>query len=171
MFIVKSLLHAAGRHGRKSFIIGLLVFTAIYWPQHALITPLLDNVWGFLLSVFVFCLNCYMIYCLCAKRLHDIGRSVWAFTGMITLEIAVIITTMMSFGGAQYFSAFAEYDRKDEIPQEVRDEIITTYQETLAAHHTQTAILFWVIPALFCLWLAIAKGQSSENKYGPIPVI
>ena len=169
MFIVKSLLHAAGRHGRKSFIVGLLVFTIIYWPQRFIIGPILDNVWGFLLSLFFFGFNCYVIYALCAKRLHDMGRSVWAFTAMITLELAVIIITMMTFGGADYFSAFAVYDRKDEIPQEVRDEIISTYQATLEAHHTQTAIIFWIVPVLFCLWLALAKGDAGENKYGLPP--
>jgi len=97
------------------------------------------------------------------------GRSVWAFTGMITLELGVIITAMMAFGGAEYFSAFAVYERKEEIPQEVRDEIIATYQATLEAHHTQTTILFWVVPILFCLWLAIAKGDPDENKYGAVP--
>ena len=169
MFIVKSLLHAAGRHGRKSFIVGLLVFTIIYWPQRFIIGPILDNVWGFLLSLFFFGFNCYVIYALCAKRLHDMGRSVWAFTAMITLELAVIIITMMAFGGADYFSAFAVYDRKDEIPEEVRQEIIATYQENIAANLTEITILFWVIPILFCLWLAIAKGEPFENKYGPVP--
>ena len=169
MFIVKSLLHAAGRHGRKSFIIGLLVFTIIYWPQRFIVGPILDNVWGFLLSLFFFGFNCYVIYALCAKRLHDMGRSVWAFTAMITLELAVIIITMMAFGGADYFSAFAVYDRKDEIPEEVRQEIIATYQENIAANLTEITILFWVIPILFCLWLAIAKGEPFENKYGPVP--
>ena len=169
MFIVKSLLHAAGRHGRKSFIVGLLVFTIIYWPQRFIIGPILDNVWGFLLSLFFFGFNCYVIYALCAKRLHDMGRSVWAFTAMITLELAVIIITMMTFGGADYFSAFAVYDRKDEIPEEVRQEIIATYQETIAANLTEITVLFWVIPILFCLWLAIAKGEPFENKYGPVP--
>ena len=169
MFIVKSLLHAAGRHGRKSFIIGLLVFAIIYWPQRFIVGPILDNVWGFLLSLFFFGFNCYVIYALCAKRLHDMGRSVWAFTAMITLELAVIIITMMAFGGADYFSAFAVYDRKDEIPEEVRQEIIATYQENIAANLTEITILFWVIPILFCLWLAIAKGEPFENKYGPVP--
>ena len=169
MSIVKSLLHAAGRHGRKSFIIGLLVFAIIYFPQRFLITPLLDNVWGFLLSIFAAGLNCYIIYCLCAKRLHDMGRSVWAFTAAITLELGVIIATMMAFGGAEYFSAFAVYDRKDDIPQEVRDEIIATYQATLEAHQTHTQILFLIVPTLFCLWLAMSKGEPRENKYGPVP--
>jgi len=169
MFIAHSLLHAVGRHGRIAFIIALLVFTAIYIPQHFIVTPILGNVWGFLLSLFFFTLNCYMLYCLFARRLHDMGRSVWAFMAMITLELGVIITTMMAFGGAEYFSAFAVYDRKDEIPQEVRDEIISTYQTTLEAHHTQTVIIFWIVPVLFCLWLAIAKGDAGENKYGPAP--
>ena len=112
-----------------------------------------------------------MIYALCAKRLHDMGRSVWAFTAMISLELCVIITTMLAYGGADYFSAFAVYDRKDEIPADVREEIIATYQATIEAHLTIITILFWVVPLLFCLWLAIAKGDQGENKYGPVPSI
>lgn len=171
MFIIKSLLHASGRHGQKSFMIGLLVFSIIYWPLHLVIGTILHNVWGFLLSIFVAVLNCYMIYCLCAKRLHDMGRSVWAFTAMISLELCVIFTAVLAFGGAEYFAAFSKFDRKEDIPEEVRQQIITNYQETLAAHHTQTVILFWVVPILFCLWLALSKGQASENKYGPVPAI
>lgn len=171
MFLIKSLLHAAGRHGRKSFIVGLVVFAIIYWPQRFIVEPILGNIWGFYLSLFFFCLNCYMIYALCAKRLHDIGRSVWAFTAMICVELCVIMTTMLAYGGADYFSAFAVYDRKDEIPEETRQEIISTYQAGIEAHLTEITILFWVVPVLFCLWLAVAKGEPSENKYGPVPTI
>lgn len=172
MFIIKSLLHASGRHGQKSFIIGLLVFSLIYWPQKFIFTgPFLNNFWGFTVSLFVAVLNCYMIYALCAKRLHDMGRSVWAFTAMISLELCVIITTGLAYGMADYFTAFADYDRKEEIPEEVRQEIITNYQASLQPHMTEITILFWVVPVLFCLWLALSKGQASENKYGPVPAI
>ena len=172
MFIIKSLLHASGRHGQKSFIIGLLVFSLIYWPQKFIFTgPFLNNFWGFTVSLFVAVLNCYMIYALCAKRLHDMGRSVWAFTAMISLELCVIITTGLAYGMADYFTAFADYDRKEEIPEEVRQEIITNYQASLQPHMTEITILFWVVPVLFCLWLAFSKGQASENKYGPVPAI
>ena len=171
MFLLKSLLQASGRHGRVSFSVGLLVFAILYWPQQFIVKPILGNIWGFYLSLLFFGFNCYVIYALCAKRLHDIGRSVWAFTAMISLEICVIITTMLAFGGADYFSAFAVYDRKDEIPEEVRETIIATYQAGIEAHLTEITILFWIVPVLFCLWLALAKGELSENKYGPVPTI
>ena len=171
MFLIKSLLHASGRHGRKSFIAGLVVFAIIYWPQRFIVEPILGNIWGFYLSLFFFGLNCYVIYALCAKRLHDMGRSVWAFTAMISLELCVIITTMLAYGGADYFAAFSVYDRKEDIPEEARQDIITAYQAGIEAHLTEITILFWVVPVLFCLWLALVKGDPGENKYGPVPVI
>jgi len=171
MFLFKSLLHAAGRHGQKSYMIGLVVFMVIYWPQKFIIAPILDNVWGFLLSIFVFVLNCYILYSLFAKRLHDMGRSVWALTAMITLELVVIISTMMAFGGADYFSAFYQFDRKEVIPEDVKQGIIQAYQANIEAHLTQITILFWIVPVLFCLWLAAAKSQARENQYGPVPSI
>lgn len=169
MFLYKSLLHASGRHGPKSYIIGLLVFVVIYWPQRFLINPILDNIWGFLLSIFAFVLNCYILYSLFAKRLHDMGRSVWALTAMITLELIVIIGTMMAFGGAEYFSAFYQFDRKEVIPEDVKQGIITAYQANIEAHITQITVLFWIVPVLFCLWLAVSKSQARENIYGPVP--
>jgi len=171
MFLYKSLLHASGRHGPKSYGLGLLVFIIIYWPQGFIINPILDNVWGFLLSIFLFVLNCYMLYSLFAKRLHDMGRSVWALTAMITAELIVIIATMMAFGGADYFSAFYQFDRKDVIPEDVKQGIISTYQANIEAHITQITILFWIVPVLFCVWLAVSKSQPHENKYGPVPSI
>ena len=171
MFLYKSLLQAAGRHGRISFIVGLFVFTIIYRPQRFILEPILGNIWGFYLSLFFFGLNCYVIYALCAKRLHDMGRSVWAFTAMISLELCVIMTTMLAYGGADYFSAFAVYDRKDEIPETVRQDIIATYQAAIEAHLTEITLLFWVVPLVFCLWLTFAKGDPDENKYGPVPAI
>ncbi len=171
MFLYKSLLHAAGRHGPKSYILGFLVFIALYYPQRFLINPILDNVWGFLLSIFAFALNCYILYSLFAKRLHDMGRSVWALTAMITLELMVIIGTMMAFGGAEYFSAFYQFDRKEVIPEDVKQGIITAYQDNIQAHITEITILFWIVPLVFCLWLAMSKTEPRENKYGPVPAI
>ena len=99
------------------------------------------------------------------------GRSVWALTAMITAELIVIIATMMAFGGANYFSAFYQFDRKEVIPEDVKQEIISTYQANIEAHLTQITILFWIVPVLFCVWLVVSKSQPRENKYGPVPSI
>ena len=99
------------------------------------------------------------------------GRSVWALTAMITLELVVIIGTMMAFGGAEYFSAFYQFDRKEVIPEDVKQGIISAYQANIEAHITQITILFWVVPVVFCLWLAATKSQAKTNKYGPVPKV
>jgi len=157
-----ALFHATGQHDRRHFVVGLLIFIVFFWGQKFIMTPeILASVWGFLLSLLFFCVNCYIIYTLCARRLKDMGRSVWAFTAMICLELMVVITTMFKFGGSDYFSAFAQYERKEDIPDEIKTQIIADYQAGLEANLSTITILFWIVPVAFILWLSLSPTKKS----------
>ncbi len=104
----------------------------------------------------------YMIVCVYTKRLKDMGRTRWIFTGAIALQFLVIMALMLSFGGAEYFAEFSQYDRKEDIDPVAQQAIIDAYQAKQAAnmHIIKPAML--IIPAALTLWLALSGSKSKH---------
>ncbi len=106
----------------------------------------------------------YSVY---GKRLHDIGRSLWPLTALITSIIMAMIVIMLVYGGADYFAAYSEYTRDNPAPSEVVDKLNAEFAPRQAEGEK---VLSWIVSGLlitFSLWLALAKPQSGENRYGP----
>jgi uncharacterized membrane protein YhaH (DUF805 family) len=167
MPIHKTLFSPRGRMGRRDYLIGLAgiaVFSVVF---NFVLARMGNSVWAFLISLPFPFIVLHMTYCVYGKRLHDLGRSFWAVTAMITALIAIAIAIMMSFGGAEYFAAFAEYDRKKPPTPEVSSALKATYEAELAKGLPLMNGLMLGVIGTFSLWLALAKPQSGENRYGP----
>ncbi len=122
---------------------------------------------AFLISLPFPFLVLHMAYCVYGKRLHDMGRSFWPLTGMIVSLIMVAIIVMLTFGGSEYFSEFAQYDRKEDIDPAEIERIKTAYQERLSQGNATVSNLMMGIIAAFTLWCGLSKSEPQANKYGP----
>jgi len=141
--------------------IGLALFVTAYNALLRFFGP--ESMTTFWIIVLGLPVMFYMIICVYCKRLVDMGRTRWVFTGAIVLQILVIIGLMLAFGGAEYFSEFAQYDRKEDIDPVRQKEIIDAYQARQAAnmHIIKPAML--IVPVLLTMWLAVAKSSNNAN--------
>lgn len=163
----KLLLSPAGRIGRKDFWIGFLLFCALSVLVNLILKRLgSGSTLAFLISLPFPFLVLHMSYAVYGKRLHDMGRSFWPLTWMIVSLILVLMVIMLSFGGSEYFSEFAQYERKAEIDSEVRDAIVERYQTKLAGANTLVRGSLLAIIGGFTLWCGLSKPQAGDNKYG-----
>ena len=101
----------------------------------------------------------YTIYCVFGKRLRHMGHTNWFLTAMIALEFIAVIVVMLSFGGAEYFEAFSQYSRKEEIDPAVRDAIVSKYQATLKTNQHLTAPLLMGIPVLVTAYVGLVRRR------------
>ena len=164
--LYKLLLSPIGRIGKRDFLIGLAVFfvvTTIFNIGFKQLENPMARFWASLPFPF---LVLHMTYCVYGKRLHDIGRSFWPVTAMIVTLIAVFITVMMVFGGAEYFASFAEYGRNNPVPPEIQQSLQAEYQAELAKGAGWLYGAMCGVIAAFSIWLAIAKPQVGQNQYG-----
>ena len=122
---------------------------------------------AFLISLPFPFLVLHMAYCVYGKRLHDMGRSFWPLTGMITSLILVAIIVMLAFGGSEFFSEFAQYHRKAEIDPAVQKDIVERYQAEMAKSHATVGNVMKAIIAAFTLWCGFSKTNPKTNSYGP----
>ncbi len=163
----KLFLKTKGAIGRRDFwigFIGLAILVMVYnTALRYLSTSAIDenNMIGFWLVIFGLPLLVFMIYCVFGKRLTDMGRTRWPFTGAIVLEILVIIVLMLAFGGADYFHEFSQYDRKTDIDPVRQQAIISTYQAQQAAnmHIIRPAML--IVPLILTLWVGLTPSRKS----------
>lgn len=166
--MIKLFLSPAGRMGRRNFWIGVVGFVFFVGVMQFALRAMGPTLAQFFLSLIYIVLVFLILYSVYGKRLHDMGRSFWPLTGMITLTILVIMAVMLAFGGAEYFSEFAQYDRKEDIdPMEI-ERIKSAYQTRLANAGQVMEPLIYFLWAAFTLWLGLAKSQNEVNKYGPI---
>jgi len=121
---------------------------------------------AFLISLPFPFLVLHMAYCVYGKRLHDMGRSFWPLTGMITSLILVAIIVMLAFGGSEYFSEFAQYDRKEDIDPAEIERIKSAYQERLSQGNATVSNVMIGIIAVFTLWCGLSKSDPKTNNYG-----
>jgi len=162
----KQLLSPVGRMGRKDFWIAMAVFTALIALFNLGLGRLGQSTLAFLISLPFPFLVLHMTYCIYGKRLHDMGYSFWPLTGMIISLILVAVVVMLAFGGSEYFSEFAQYERKSDIDPEVQKAIQERYQAKLAeGNGNVTAIMSGIIGA-FTLWCGLSKPDPEDNLYG-----
>jgi len=166
--MIKLFLSPAGRMGRRNFWIGVAGFVVFVVLMQFVLRVMGPTLSQFFLSLIYLVLVFLILYSVFGKRLHDMGLSYWALTGMITLTIMIVIGVMLAFGGAEYFSEFAQYDRKEDINPAEIERIKTAYQARLSHAGQVMRPLIYGIWAAFTLWLGVSKPQNVTNKYGPV---
>ena len=163
----KILMSPAGRMGRRDYLLGLAAFTVAVLVFNFILARMGNSVWAFLISLPFPFIVLHMTYCVYGKRLHDMGRSFWPLTAMICALLLVMIGVMLSFGGSEYFSEFAQYDSKNPAPPEVAEAIRLEYETRMVAGLPWLTGLMSGIIGLFTLWLVLSKTEPATNQYGP----
>ena len=166
----KMLLSPAGRMGRKDFWVAMAIFAVLVGLFNFALGRLGNSTLAFLISLPFPFLVLHMAYCVYGKRLHDMGRSFWPLTTMIVALIFVAIVVMMVFGGSEYFSEFAQYDRKEDIDPAEIERIKNAYEARLSEGNTTVSGVMMAIISTFTLWCGLSKSDEKTNIYGS-PVI
>ncbi|MFZ0270170.1 DUF805 domain-containing protein [Caulobacter sp.] len=144
----KSLFFSAeGRIGRQAFWIGWLMLLGAQVVAGWI--PLLGQAIG-LVAIFAW-------VCLCAKRLHDMGRSGWWQVLPILLGPVLIIGSAISIG---FGAILAEVTNGDAGWAALAG---------VGGLFVSIAIAFVSVIA-FTLWVGITQGQPGENRYGEPPL-
>ena len=164
----KMLLSPSGRMGRKDFWVGLIIFTLLSSLFNFALQRLVNSqsLLAFLISIPFPFLVLHMTYCVYGKRLHDMGRSFWPLTGMIALLILVAIVVMLAFGGTEYLSEYAQYDRKEDIDPEEIERINNVFKKNLSAGVPNVYNIMASIIFIFTIWVGTAKSDTTDNCYG-----
>lgn len=163
----KLLLSPSGRIGRQQFWRGMAAFAVLVVVFNFGLRQLGNSVWAFLISLPFPFLAMHMAYSVYGKRLHDMGRSFWPLTWMLVSLIMAAIIVMLTFGGSEYFSEFAQYERKSDIDPAVKAAIQERYQSRLAQAAGPVRAIMWAIIGGFTLWCGLSKSDGHSNKYGP----
>lgn len=158
---------SAGRSARQDFWIGLALASIFIIAFNALLRFLgPESMLAFFLALPFPFVAIYTLYCIFGKRLHDMNRTVRPFFIMMFVQLLAVIFVMLTFGGAEYFSEFSKFDRKDTIDPAIVQDIIGRYQDKIKANiHVINALLMG-IPALFTLWVGFSNSDPDDNKYG-----
>ncbi|HID35986.1 MAG TPA: DUF805 domain-containing protein [Ghiorsea sp.] len=171
----KLLLSPSGRIARMPFIIGALALLVLFGIQHYLYPVLGTGLLGFFVPMAFFFLNMHIIFCICGKRLHDMGRSAWPLFFMFSLLMAVTFFVGLKFGMLEYFESVSALMNDPLLQQDTEamraavKPLEEAYQSNLKANMGKISVLLAVIPAAFTAWLAMVPGQKSENRYGSTP--
>lgn len=160
----------SGRIDRKTFWLTLLAFAVLEVSFREGLF-LHDNssaffFWGFLIWMVMLVCGIFAIY---GKRLKDFGRSVLPIIAAIAALIVLLIILMMVYGGAEYFSAYSEYERKAVIDETVREAINQRYVERMSEAGPIVTIATSALMVGFTLWVGLTKGDPGPNRYGPPP--
>jgi uncharacterized membrane protein YhaH (DUF805 family) len=139
---------AEGRIGRQAFWIGWLVILGVHTVAHAI--PLLGGLLA-LAAVFAW-------VCLCAKRLHDMGRSAWWQLLPIVLGPVLVIGSAISIGLGAVVAEAAHGDAS------------LTALAGVGGLFVSLALAV-VVAIGFTLWLGIGEGEAGENRYGEPPLV
>lgn len=166
--MIKLFLSPVGRMGRRDFWIGFIGFAVFVMVMQFVLSKIGTTLAGFFLSLIYIVLVFQIMFSVYGKRLHDMGRSFWALTGMITLTVLIIIGVMLAFGGAEYFTEFAQYDRKDDIDPAEIERIKTAYQARLSEGDLVLSGVLYGVWGLFTAWVGLSKPDPSRNSYGEI---
>lgn len=165
--LLKLLLSPSGRIGRRDYLIGLVGLVIIFTLYGMVINAFGASMAGFfavLAFPFVILQIAYSVY---GKRLHDIGRTLWPVTGLISVMFLAMIIVMLVYGGADYFAAYSEYSRENP-SLEVTEKLNAEFKTRQAEGETMLSVVIVSLLSAFTLWLALAKPQPSENAYGPV---
>lgn len=160
------LLSPRGRIDRLPFIVGIAGFLALTLCALFLFSKIDMGSATASVGLLSFFLFLHVAMCVYGKRLHDVGRTLWPWVVMIVLLIIMLIFIGLSFGGVEYFDTVMAHPEYAENEAKMA-EVLKVYQDTLDQHALQSRGLIAVVPVLFTLWLALAKGEPKENRYGP----
>ena len=139
--------------GRRDFWIGFVGFCLFVGLMNFILDKIGTTMAGFFLFLVYLVLIFQILYAVYGKRLHDIGRSFWPLTAMITSIFVILIVVMLTFGGAEYMTEFAQYNRKQDIDPAVRQKIIEEYQENMKPSERIASLIIFASWAVFTLWL------------------
>lgn len=155
-----------GRIGRQPFVMAIVaalmfnILFAVFFKYAG------TGIFSFFLGFAYLFLNIQVLYCVYGKRLHDIGRGMWAVTGMLALLFFVMLIVQLKFGGLEYFNTL--YDNPEIGEDPIAMQALTkTYQDELSQSVPFAPYLFASVPALFTIWLALTPGHKKDNQYGP----
>lgn len=144
----KSLFFSAeGRIGRQAFWIGWLMLLGAHVVAGWI--PLIGQVIA-LAAIFAW-------VCLCAKRLHDMGRSGWWQLLPIVLGPVLIVGSALSVGIGATLAHLTNGDAD------------WAALAGVGGLFVSLAIAFVAVVG-FTLWLGITEGQPGENRYGEPPL-
>lgn len=163
------LLRPRGRIGRPSFVAGVVALVALSTlatvVMRALDPGTAAGFWFGLAAWFV--LLPLMLCSVFVQRLHDMGRTAWPFTALIAGVMLILIGVMLAHGGAEYFNAFSQFERKEAIDPDVVAQLQADYRAEMANAGQPLSLILSVVLGGFTLWLALARGQGEPNAYGP----
>lgn len=159
-------LDATGRIGQKQFIIGV-VGIILYGFFGQFMFSVLDKttMLHFWFGLIYFCLFIYIFVVIFGKRLHDMGRSYWMLTSFIMVIFITLLIMMLASGGAEYFDAFSQFERKEAIDPDVVQGIMDEYQARMAEHLVLKKTILSTLAGGFTLWLALTKPKNDGNPY------
>lgn len=160
----------SGRTNRPTFWITLAAFAFLVTAFKAGLfmndTAGAVYFWGFLIWLTLLFCGAFAVY---GKRLKDFGRSVLPIVALIAAIITVLIVIMLAYGGAEYFEAYSEYERKATIDPEVRRAINDRYSARMEGAAPIVSSSVSTMLAAFTLWVGLTKGDPGSNRYGPPP--
>ena len=146
-----------GQINRTQFWMGFVGLFVFVVGINALLNSLSGSMTAFYIALIFPFLAVYMIYCVYGKRLQNLNRTRWWITGAIFAQFLAVIAVMLTFGGAEYFADFAQYDRKEDIDPAVTQAIIDRYQARQAENLVTIKIMLLAIPTALTAWIGFAK--------------
>ncbi|WP_298918425.1 DUF805 domain-containing protein [uncultured Algimonas sp.] len=159
-----------GRTGRRTFWVTLVAFAALVsvfkWGLFQHDAGGAVYFWGFLIWLTLLFCGLFAIY---GKRLKDFGRSVLPIVTLLTAIVVVLIVIMLAYGGAEYFEAYSQYERKATIDPEIRRAINARYEARMAGAAPLITTSISALLIAFTLWVGLTPGDQDENRYGPPP--
>jgi len=160
----------SGRTNRKTFWITLAAFSVLVVAFKSGLfmndTGGVVYFWGFLIWLTMLFSGLFAVY---GKRLKDFGRSVAPIILLLTAIIAVMMIIMLANGGAEYFEAYSQYERKATIDPEVRRAINAEYEARMAGAGPLVTGSISAMLIAFTAWVGLKPGDASDNRYGPPP--
>lgn len=159
-------LDATGRIGQKQFIIGVIGIV-LYGFFGQFMFSILDKttMLHFWFGLIYFCLFIYIFWVIFGKRLHDMGRSYWILTLFIVVMLSTLLIMMLASGGAEYFDAFSQFERKEAIDPAIVQGIMDKYQARMAENLLLKKAILSALAGGFTLWLALTKPKNEGNPY------
>lgn len=166
--MIKLFLSPAGRMGRRDFWIGIAGFVVFVVVMQLLMNEIGTTMYGFFLFLFYIVLVFQVLYSVYGKRLHDIGRSFWPLTGVITLTFLIFLGVALLYGAGEYITEFSKYDRKADIDPAEIERLRNEYLAHSEGGDKVISGLTYFVWAAFTLWLGLTKPEPKDNQYGKL---
>jgi uncharacterized membrane protein YhaH (DUF805 family) len=142
-----------GRIKRQDFWIGWAILFAVNFVLGFL--PLIG--WLF------HCFAIYVMVCLYAKRLHDMGRSAWLQLAPWGIGVLALIVGFALFGSAMISAALAMRNASPGAGG------LAVMLGSLGGF-VMVLSLAGLVHLIFFIWVGATPGQVGDNAYGPDPL-